>query len=367
VVRVFDLEGRRPPILLEGADSEVHCLAFSPDGQSVAAGGDDKRVRVWDLASGQLRAHLTGHTREVEAVAFSPDSQVLVSASAYTGRASWVQGGEVMVWLAPDRSTVADAHRELEHAAGELDYWLTRGREAQEQANYGEAREILSHLLEIQPTDQGLWTERARVHYRLGRFDRAATDYRRAWPDGPESVDTALHLGGILLLAGDPAAYREVCRHVLEKYKDSKDPNVQIHVARLCSLGPLPDDLSRQAVEMARSAVAARSSQPWFRRDLANAELRAGLVEEAIRDHHARLASGDVTNRAIHWLGLALAHHKAGRVEEAREWFARADAWVAAAVAQTRGPGVPGGLHENDWIVCQVLYREAAGLLKKPD
>jgi WD40 repeat protein len=56
-------------------------VAFSPDGNTLAAGGRDGFVRLWEVATRKLAATLNGHTAVVTSVAFSPDGKLLAAAS----------------------------------------------------------------------------------------------------------------------------------------------------------------------------------------------------------------------------------------------------------------------------------------------
>jgi RNA polymerase sigma factor (sigma-70 family) len=66
----------------------LYCLAYSPDGKTIAAGEWEQgwpmasAINLWDTATGKYRLTLTGHRNGVKALAFAPDNKTLASAGA---------------------------------------------------------------------------------------------------------------------------------------------------------------------------------------------------------------------------------------------------------------------------------------------
>ena len=57
------------------------CLAYSPDGRSLAVAGKTRTIRLWDPVTGQELLTLEGHKAQVNGLAFSPDGSILASCS----------------------------------------------------------------------------------------------------------------------------------------------------------------------------------------------------------------------------------------------------------------------------------------------
>jgi WD40 repeat protein len=88
-IRLLDLDNGRELASFRGVTYPVLCLAFSPDGMVLAVGCTDNAIRLLDSETGQLRATLAGHrgllrqetfgSGGVTCLAFSPDGKTLAS------------------------------------------------------------------------------------------------------------------------------------------------------------------------------------------------------------------------------------------------------------------------------------------------
>ncbi len=80
----------KPLVLYRGHFDKVNAVAWSPDGDRIASGGNDQTIHIWESASGKRR-HTLPQFGPVHALAWSPDGEQL----------AWVNGsGAVRLWNA---------------------------------------------------------------------------------------------------------------------------------------------------------------------------------------------------------------------------------------------------------------------------
>ena len=75
-----------------GHQTQVHAVAFTPDGRHALTGSWDRTVRLWDVETGREEHRFTGHAGVIWGVALSPGGEFALSAS---------EDGTARTWRAP--------------------------------------------------------------------------------------------------------------------------------------------------------------------------------------------------------------------------------------------------------------------------
>ena len=86
---IWSTKTGQPTRVLQTPTGPSSCLAFSPDGRTLAIGGDDGDLCLHDIATATKRAVLRGHSNAVRSLSFSRDGRFLVSAA---------QDSLIMLW-----------------------------------------------------------------------------------------------------------------------------------------------------------------------------------------------------------------------------------------------------------------------------
>lgn len=72
---------RVEPLILRD-ETEIHSVAFSPDGQRLASAGGDGAVKIWDSKTGEVIRAFKTHSDSVASVAFHPNGKHVATAGA---------------------------------------------------------------------------------------------------------------------------------------------------------------------------------------------------------------------------------------------------------------------------------------------
>ncbi|WGV25281.1 NACHT domain-containing protein [Halotia branconii] len=81
-IKIWDLHNGKCLKTLTENDSWLRSVSFSPNGKILASGSTNKIIRLWDIHTGECLKTLTGHTKTVLSVSFSSDNQILASGSS---------------------------------------------------------------------------------------------------------------------------------------------------------------------------------------------------------------------------------------------------------------------------------------------
>ena len=85
----------KPAVDILAHKKGVNCVVFSPDGRLLASGGNDAVARLWDLKTGKRLGEFVGGTFAIPSLAFSPDGARLAIVNGALVRFREVADGRI--------------------------------------------------------------------------------------------------------------------------------------------------------------------------------------------------------------------------------------------------------------------------------
>ena len=78
-IHIWDVDTEKHLHSLTSHTNKIQSIAFSPDGNTLASGSQDRTICLWDINTGDLIRTISGHTGGILGVTFSLDGQTLIS------------------------------------------------------------------------------------------------------------------------------------------------------------------------------------------------------------------------------------------------------------------------------------------------
>src|SRR5262249_32213443 len=176
------------------------------------------------------------------------------------------------------------------------------------------------HYFRVRVADTPL--DRGRELVELGLWKDAAASFakgfRRESPDGYWHWSV---YASTLLAAGDEDGYRRHCVEMADLFGHLTDPRQTSDFSRDCCLGSHPVGDTARVVQLAAKGPVAEPKADYRHAYLALAHYRAGKYQEAV---------AGLTEYPFGVVGAcvrAMAHHRLGQAEKARDALAKADQW----------------------------------------
>ncbi|MCL4206748.1 MAG: protein kinase [Pirellulaceae bacterium] len=235
----------------------------------------------------------------------------------------------------------------------------------------------LSGEIAANPESTANHFHRARLYARLGDWRGSADDHLREVELTPEDRLTWLRAAPALILAGDLDGYRSHCRRLVERFGKTTKPDEADIVCKVCLL--LADTVERGALPVRTLEDALEQGQasddlvPWFTAACALSSYRAGEPQQALRWAQKLDDSPTFQSGALALVVRSMAEYRLGQTDQARRTLAEVTESIPVPL-RTLGTDqydgvlpVPDSVIAHDWLIPEILRREAERLILTPD
>jgi WD40 repeat protein/serine/threonine protein kinase/tetratricopeptide (TPR) repeat protein len=286
-----------------------------------------------------------------------------------TSAEAWIGRAEAYVELGEPDKAVADLAKALELQPEDLTVRQAHMELCLRLKKWDVALADCIKAVELKPDDPALLKLRADLYACCGKWAPAADDFAKLTDMDPSIYPRPwlpwYRHALALLAAGKTEEYRKACARMLDHFKDTEDAETAFFTAWTCSLGPdaLPD--FAPALHLAEKALAQGDQTARAHQAVGAIHYRAAHWEECVKHFHAAETAAkpqELTSSAYWHYFLAMAEHRLGHKEEARQWLDKA---VAQTEKELRDESQTGG--PDHWMrkaTLQVLRAEAEALLR---
>jgi tetratricopeptide (TPR) repeat protein len=328
-------------------------VAFAPGGDALASCGADGTVRLWDSL----------HRAEFLADWLSQGPQP-DHAGARLDRAR-----AYLALKQPDKA-LAEATKAVELEPESLAARQARGEIALGLRRWAEALSEYGKLVEREPGDVRVLTLHADLSARCEKWADAADDFAKLMrietAGSPQPWYFLYRRALALLASGRQAEYRKMCAEAVDRFQTTADTNTAYFTAWAAALSP--DAVSDLALvlRLAEKLATGEARNARSHQAVGAVLYRMGRFEESLKRFDAAEAAdhpqGQTSPAYWHYF-RAMAHHRLGHEEAARNWLERAGVQTdrdVRDVLQATDPGM--------WVrqaTLDVLRTEAQALVRE--
>jgi tetratricopeptide (TPR) repeat protein len=260
-------------------------------------------------------------------------------------------------------NALTDCSKAIEISPNFADGWISRAQVYRRLGQTDKALADFSNAIKRAPALSTAWMYRGLIYAESGKWKKAAADLAKLVSLQPDQPTYWYNHAMACLGAGDTEGYRLVCARMRQHYENSKDLAVAAHIVSTCVTAPEGVGDAKQLAALGK--FTASGNRPLNVRLLGAALVRADQCDAALEclKENAKVHPP----RAWDWLFEALAHHRLGHAEKARDCLSRAIQWIGAASPPPTASSPQKGLTWDNWqeqVAVRALRKEVETFLQ---